>query len=172
MSRKLKAVFIASLILNVLFVSFALNTFVYNISKQGAFDRKIAQTGLSAEEQGKLKQQLDAILSANGDSREEMQRQLSNVIAALTAAEFNEWDYKQAVDRMDEARRADRRKLSRAIQALATQLSQPQRIALSQMLQRSYRDRQQKALQEEMTQPPATPANVPAPTELPTPDPS
>ncbi|MBY0355748.1 MAG: periplasmic heavy metal sensor [Rickettsiales bacterium] len=174
MSTRIKTLILLSLLLNIMFIGFCGNILFISLSKKGAFDQKLAETGLSPEQQSALKAELDAILAQSENSREDSKKQLQEVVDALTAPSFNEWEYKQAVERMDDSRRKARRQMTRGLQALATKLSQPERVALSQMLQRSFRERHVKALRNDALQVPTStaPATDAAPTAPPTDQPS
>jgi uncharacterized membrane protein len=138
MSKKLKIVVLASIILNVLLIGVVLGHLPRRLDADSSREERIekALKKLPDPARSRLREKIDRLRATAEPTRDQIREARSEVIRILVAEPFDEAAYDTEVNRMSELRAQMSQKMAKSFKDLVKELPPDERRVLAEMLQR------------------------------------
>ena len=133
MSKKMKIVFLCSLLLNVMLIGIIVGDVSRRLSKENLIKEQMSEltSKLPEDKRELLFNVMRNVYSSSGDTFKQIIRSRERALAAMTAPEFDETAYQKEVEKLHKLRRIMKQRLADAAKELAHQFNREERKILA-----------------------------------------
>ncbi|MFN7401893.1 MAG: periplasmic heavy metal sensor [Alphaproteobacteria bacterium] len=137
MNHSVKIIFTGSLVINFLLVGFVIGHFALPKPKGARPDPYAITRDLSEPLAGEVGQMITTALEERRADHAQLGEAQERVMAILTAPEFNAQTFTHTLGELDALHKAHHQRMTALMAAIASKLSQPERMKLAEHLRQS-----------------------------------